>query len=532
MAQTGKITALYCRYSADDGMRSESDSIAHQKDILTEYANNHGLANQRFYVDDGVSGVTFERAGFKAMLNDIENGMVGTVVVKDMSRFGRNYLMVGQYLEIVFPEYGVRFIAIGDNVDSNEGLNDLMPINNLINEWYARDISRKERAYIQNKGNSGKRITNRPVYGYITAPNNKNKWIIDEPAAQVVRRVFQMFLSGIGIKEIARTLTNEKILRPSAQKGYKPANPSEDFDEYFWHHSTVRRMLGRQEYCGDTVNFRTTRLSYKSKKLIWNPKEKIRIFYDTQEPIITREQFEEAQRMLGEFKKRPNSIIRSLYYGFLYCETCHHTMTALRSNDAKIPTTYRCSLASKKKGACEFHRTDERVINEAVLKQINKLIALSKMNRQAFDEMLRSQSAGHFLAELEKVTTELESIRTRISEIDRFVQGLFESKIKGEIDGDMFCTFSENYRREKAELNARLEVLVEREGFLRKESNKSVALGTKIHNYDTISEVTPEVLRDFIDRIEIGDVIGKGKNGIKIRKIGIFFIGIGEVFPD
>ena len=461
MAQTGKITALYCRFSADDGMKGDSDSIAHQKDILTEYANNHGLTNQRFYVDDGVSGVTFERAGFKAMLTDIENGLVGTVVVKDMSRFGRNYLMVGQYLEIVFPEYGVRFIAISDNVDSDEGINDLMPINNLLNEWYARDISRKERAVIQNKDNNGGRTTSKPIYGYKKADYDKEKWIIDEPAAQVVRRIFEMYLNGIGVSEIARTLTNENILRPAAHKGHKIGVRCEDFDEYFWHHSTIHNILKSQEYCGDTVNFRTTKLSYKSKKIVKNPKEKIKIFYNTQEPIVTREQFERVQELLGEPKKKPKSTERPLYYGYLFCEACKRPMRINRRISRKISSTYFCYLASKKQGACTFHCINEGVLSSVVLEQINRLIVFAKTNRKVFDEMLRSKSAGIFLAELKSVTDELDSVRTRISEIDRFVQGLFESKIKGEIDSDMFCTFSESYRREKTELNERLEFLTD-----------------------------------------------------------------------
>ena len=215
MVQTGKITALYCRFSADD-MRGESDSIAHQKAILTDYANNHGLTNQRYYVDDGVSGTTFERDGFKTMLRDIENGIVGTVVVKDMSRFGRNYLMVGQYLELVFPEYGVRFIAISDNVDSAEGMSDMIPFSNIMNEWYARDISRKERAVIQNRGNNGGRTTNLAVYGYRKDPNDKTKWLVDETAAIIVKRIFDMYVNGTGILEISRVLTAEKIPRPTA----------------------------------------------------------------------------------------------------------------------------------------------------------------------------------------------------------------------------------------------------------------------------------------------------------------------------
>ncbi|MBP3773149.1 MAG: DUF4368 domain-containing protein, partial [Treponema sp.] len=242
--------------------------------------------------------------------------------------------------------------------------------------------------------------------------------------------------------------------------------------------------------------------------------------------------FERVQELLGEPKKKPKSTERPLYYGYLFCEACKRPMRINRRISRKISSTYFCYLASKKQGACTFHCINEGVLSSVVLEQINRLIVFAKTNRKVFDEMLRSKSAGIFLAELKSVTDELDSVRTRISEIDRFVQGLFESKIKGEIDSDMFCTFSESYRGEKTELNERLEFLIDKEETLKKKSNKSVTLGTTIHNYDTISEVTPEVLRDFIDRIEVGDVTGNLAGGKKSRKISVFFIGIGEVFPD
>ncbi len=531
MAQTGKITALYCRFSADD-IRGESDSIAHQKAILTEYANNHGLINQRYYVDDGVSGTTFERDGFKEMLNDIENGIVGTVIVKDMSRFGRNYLMVGQYLELIFPEYGVRFIAISDNVDSAEGMSDMIPFSNIMNEWYARDISRKERAVIQNRGNNGGRTTNNAVYGYRKDPNDKTIWLIDEPAAAVVRRIFEMYLSGIGILEIARTLTAEKIPRPTAHMGFKTGVGSDDFEEYFWHPSTVRNFLRRQEYCGDTVNFRTTRLSYKSHKVVWNPKEKIRIFENTHEPIITREMYERVQEMLGEPRKIPRTGERALYYNYLYCEDCKHPMRIRKRAAVPNEGAYFCSLAGKKQGACDLHYIAEVVINDYVMEQINKLLMFAKKDRVGFEKMLRDKSEDNMLAELEKATAEIEQIQSRLAEIEMYVQGLFESKIRREIDGDMFCTFSEKYRKEKAELSEKLDDLFLTQQNLKKKSDRSVLLGTSVNKYDTISEVNSEVLRDFIERIEVGDCTGERKFRKKVRKIRIFFIGIGEVHFD
>ena len=531
MVQTGKITALYCRFSADD-MRGESDSIAHQKAILTDYANNHGLTNQRYYVDDGVSGTTFERDGFKEMLRDIENGIVGTVVVKDMSRFGRNYLMVGQYLELVFPEYGVRFIAISDNVDSAEGMSDMIPFSNIMNEWYARDISRKERAVIQNRGNNGGRTTNLAVYGYRKDPNDKTKWLVDETAAIIVKRIFDMYVNGTGILEISRVLTAEKIPRPTAHMKFKTGVRCDDFEEYFWHPSSVRNILRRQEYCGDTVNFRTTRLSYKSHKIVWNPKEKLKIFENTHEAIISREVYERAQEMLGEPRKVPRTGERALYYDYLYCEECKHTMRIRNRAANADQKSYFCTLAHKKRGACDLHNIAEVVLNDYVMGQINKLLVFAKTDRDGFEKMMKDKCDGSILAESETTEARIEQIKARLSEIDVYVQGLFESKIRGEIDGDMFCTFSEKYRTEKSELNTELENLFLTLQNIKKKTNKSAVLGTSVNKYDTISEVTSEVLRDFIEHIEVGEYTGERKFRKKVRKIRIFFIGIGEVHFD
>jgi DNA invertase Pin-like site-specific DNA recombinase len=216
MAQAEKITALYCRLSAEDEQNGESNSIVNQKAILSEYAANHGFTNLRFYVDDGITGATFDRADFNRMIADVEQYLIGTVIVKDLSRLGRNYLEAGRYTEMVFPSYDVRFIAIGENVDSAEGLSDYLPFNNLMNEWYCRDISRKQKAVIQNKGNNGIRLTTRAIYGYKKSPEDKRVWIIDEPAAEIVRKIFALFLSGYGVQKIANILESEKILCPSA----------------------------------------------------------------------------------------------------------------------------------------------------------------------------------------------------------------------------------------------------------------------------------------------------------------------------
>lgn len=294
----------------------------------------------------------------------------------------------------------------------------------------------------------------------------------------------------------------------------------------------MRYLLRRQEYCGDTVNFRTTRLSYKSHKVIRNPKEKIRIFENTQEPIISREVYERVQEILGEPRKVPRSNERALYYDFLYCEQCKHTMRVKNRKAKPEQKSYFCSLANKKAGACDFHNIAEVILNDYVMEQINKLLLFAKTDRESFDRMLREKSKGNMLSELETMTLRIEEIKARLAEIDVYVQGLFESKIRGEIDGDMFCTFTQKYRIEKSELSAELENLMRTQQLVKKKADRSVVLGTSVNKYDTISEVTSEVLRDFIERIEVGDYTGERKFRKKVRKIRIFFIGIGEVRFD
>ncbi|MDE6678007.1 MAG: recombinase family protein, partial [Ruminococcus sp.] len=454
-----------------------------------------------------------------------------TVIVKDMLRFGRNYLLVGQYLEIVFPAHNVRFIAVSDNVDSANGMSDMMPFHNIMNEWYARDISRKVRAVIQNKGNNGERTTTNAIYGYKKDPNDSKKWIIDEPAAQIVRRIFDMYISGMGFSEISKTFTAEKILRPTAYLGYKIGVHCEDFEEYFWHYSTIRSILRHQEYCGDTINFRTCKISYKAKKKINNPKEKQKVFCNTHDPIISREKFNEAQLILNSRKRRvPMMMNKSIYFDYLFCGTCKHPMrinrTKVKSKNKgeHIRKVYLCSLSTKKTGACTTHLIHESLIDEYVIEQINNLLRFAKIHKKEFEEMLRISSDGKAKAEFENVKSEMESIQKRLSEIDMYIQSLFESKIKGEIDSGLFGTLSEKYRAEKSELNTKLEELVEKEVNLKNSVDRSVKLGTSVNKYDIISEGTPEVLRDFIERIEIGDKTGEKIGSTFYRRIAIFHL--------
>ena len=280
--QRMKITALYCRLSADDELKGESNSIIHQKELLQDYALTHGLTCCEYYVDDGYTGTNFERPDFKRLLADVDNDLVDTIVVKDLSRLGRNYLKVGYYTEVMFPEKGIRFIAISDNIDSEstDSMNDFVPFKNIMNEWYAKDLSRKQKAVIKSKGNSGKRLTVRPVYGYKKAENGD--WIIDEPAANVVRKIFELYLQGYGQSMIANYLFANKVEVPNFHNG---CNKDKIKNPFRWSIQSISQILSRPEYCGDTINFKTSELGDK------------KVFFDTQPAIINREDFERVQKL-------------------------------------------------------------------------------------------------------------------------------------------------------------------------------------------------------------------------------------------
>jgi len=319
---TDKITALYCRLSQDDMLQGESNSITNQKAILKKYAEDNGFSNTMFYVDDGVSGTTFERDGFKAMMADVEAGKVSTVITKDLSRLGRDYLKTGEYIEIIFPDYDVRYIAINDGVDTFKSENELMAFKNIFNDWYARDTSKKIRAVFKAKGQSGKHLSN-PIYGYKHSETDKNLWVIDDEAAEVVRKIFRLCIEGYGPAQIARILTEEGIPTPTAyalsqgrDNGHKNANLNR------WGMETIAHILEKQEYCGHTVNFRTRVKSYKNKKRVDNPKEDWLIFENTHEAIVTQQEFELVQE-LRKNKRRPTKHEEvNPFSGICYCADC------------------------------------------------------------------------------------------------------------------------------------------------------------------------------------------------------------------
>lgn len=530
--QAELITALYARLSAEDDQKGESNSITHQKAILKEYATSHGFTNCQYYVDDGITGATFEREAFKRMIADIEQGLVGTVIVKDLSRLGRNYLITGQYTEIIFPSYDVRFIAISDNVDSDEGLSDLLPFSNLINEWYCRDISRKQRAVIQQKGNAGQRLTTRAIYGYKKSAEDKHKWEIDEKAAEIVRLIYNLYLNGYGMSKIAHYLESEKILCPSVYLSQVKSNGYANQNPYMWSNQTITQILSKQEYCGDTVNFRSERASYKSKKIIRHDPKDFLIFKDTHEAIISRDDFESVQIKLAQRKRISPIEEKALFSGYLVCADCGsrmHTMRTRHQEKYHATDCYVCAGYRKKIKSCTSHYIREDGLTELVLAKIQSVIEEYHKSPKTFTKRIQQKLTADGVNNAMQTQKRLSYIVERITEIEVYIQHLFEEKVKGNISQEVFANLSKKYSDDKAELLAERESLkrVENESkqFVKK-FNHFIAI---VENIKTVSEVTPDILRELIDRIEVFEGEKIPQSRMKSAKIKVFFNGIGTL---
>lgn len=512
MQTTGefKITALYARLSSDDELQGESNSIIHQKQILEEYAATNNLNNYQFYVDDGFSGTNFERPGFQRMVSDIKNGVIGTVVVKDLSRFGRNYLQVGYYTEMMFPEYDIRFISVTDNVDSNFGYNEFVPLHNLINDWYAKDISRKQKAVIQSKGNSGKRLTTKAIFGY--KKDDYGQWVIDSEAAEVVKKIFKLCLDGYGTQMIANYLFAEKIKNPSAYMGYV-CRTKGDKNPYLWTAQTISSILSRQEYCGDTVNFKTQRKSCMSKQIIYNNPEDYKIFYNTHTAIISREDFKKVQEIRSK-RKRISPIQKPVLFDEIYCADCGHRMYIMRLRDKSKPDAYSCSKYRKNSLVCSSHYIREGYLIEYILNELNVLL------NSAQDEDFRKKIKDEF--------SKKNSI-TQV-EINVIIKELYEDKVKGNITLEIFQKLSSEFINEQKELaNAIIDYSKERADL---DNSKDALKGFldivekyKYRTQGSITQLTHEIVDDFIDKIEVFE--SKKVDGKRQQKVNIYFKGIG-----
>ena len=531
-----KITALYCRLSQDDGREGESNSISNQKEILAQFARANGFHNTMFFVDDGISGTTFDRPDFQRMQRMIENGEIGTVIVKDLSRFGRNYLDVGEYLEIKYPTLGVRFIAIQENVDTlkNTGT-EMMPFNNIFNEWYAAQTSKKIRAVWKSKAEKGERISQTVPHGYKKSEDNPKQWIIDEPAAKVVRYIFQLCIEGLGPTQIAHRLEDERILCPTAyamQSGRKTPNPLPKRGEYAWDGATVKHILANRQYTGCTVNFKTTLVSYKVHKTVHNPEEEWQIIPNTQEAIIDEDTFNRVQE-LREGRRRNTATGReSLFSGLLYCADCKSKLYFCAAKSIKPHQEFhRCSAYKESRGTCSIHFIREVVLREMMLELVKRVALFIQQYEAVFLYMYAKKHNITKETNVRNMKAAIEKDKRRISEIDMMIERLYEDNVLGKIPDDRFSKMMGKY---EAEQKALIEAVAKAEQALQTFEQDKVDLRIfleTIRKCTDIDELTPEIINRLIRRIEVHN--SEKVNGRKSVKIDVYFTAVGLIdLPD
>lgn len=526
-AQEEGITALYERLSQEDKLDGESNSIANQKKILERYCHDHGITAYRHYdEDDGYSGTNFNRPGFQRMLADIKAGKIKRVIVKDMSRFGRDYLQVGMYTDVIFPDFGVHFIAVNDGVDSTRGENEFTAIRNVFNEMYARDTSKKIRATWQTKGKSGEHLCTNPPYGYRKDPEDKKKWIVDEEAAAIVQKVFSLCIDGLGPTQIARWMKEHEILCPSAywkSKGIKtPTKPPKD--PYRWTTETVSYMLERVEYLGHTVNFKTTKQSYKSKKTLWNDPAEWAIFENTQPPIIEESVFLIVQN-IRKARRRPTKMgDMGIFSGLVYCAECGGKMYQCRAtNFTEEQKYFICSTYRKDKNLCTTHSIRNVILYEIVLNNLREAIQYVTEHEAEFIQEAADHSLRDRDAEFARKREAHAKAEQRIAELDRIISRLYEDNVMGKLSDERFVKMSHDYELEQSNLKSMAEVL--RKELKQQEQQKTnvKAFIAAVKKYTDMQELDTTLLREFIDRIEVSHVDRKAKT----REITIVYNFIG-----
>lgn len=526
----GDVTALYARLSKDDDLVGDSNSIVHQKEILAKYAKEHGFTNIEFYVDDGFSGTNFNRPDFQRMMADAEEGKISTVIVKDMSRFGRDYIMVGYYTEIYFSNLDIRFIAINDNVDSNiQTENDLTPFKNVFNEWYARDTSKKIRAVFKAKGNSGKHLTTNPPFGYKKDPNDKDKWIIDDEAAATVRRIFQMYVEGYRISEIGHKLTEEKVETPILyymNRGIK-TNARSEYPE-IWDLMSIKYILSQTAYAGHTVNFQTAVKSYKTKKQIRLPKEDWIIYRNTQEPIIDEKTFETVQQMRKVKRARTKYNEPNMFSGLLYCADCGNHLTIQRVARNRKMDNFSCATyRKKKKGLCSCHRILVSDLETIVRGDLQKVCEYAFLHEKEFTDEYLSGSKKETVKFQAKTKAELKRLSERQEEIGKIIRKLYEDNVCGRITDERFDFLAKSYEDEGNDLKTKIQELKNALASSVQDEEKLSKFLKVVKSYTGIEELTPEILNSFIEKIYIGET--EKYDGRKMQEVEIIYKFVGAI---
>ena len=534
--QTMKFTALYERLSRDDKLIGESNSIKNQKQLLESYAHKNGYSPIRHFTDDGVSGTTFEREGFQAMIAEVEAGNVSAVIVKDMSRFGRDYLKVGFYTEVMFKEKGVRFIAINNGIDSaNQQDSDFTPFLNIMNEWYVRDASRKIQAVFKSRMQDGKRVSPSVPYGYLRNPEDKQKLIIDEEPAAVVRRIFQMVIEGKGVTAIADILTAEKVLIPSAYaKIHCPENNhSKGFtNPYLWSATAVSYILEKQEYMGHTVLGKTISISYKTKKRRKAEPDELMIFKNTHPAIVDEETWHLAQKLRKTVRKPSYDRPPHPLTGLVYCADCGHKMTHRQPSPTKkkkydADDAYICGSYRQRTRNCTMHFIKTSVLWELILTAIREVSDYVRQDEQAFIDKVQQTSTVQMAETQREQKRRLAEAIERNGELNTLIKKLYEGNATGKIPDKHFERLLAEYDREQTALETEIEDLQAQIDSFNEDSTKADKFIAVVRRYTDFTELTTPMLNEFIEKVVVHEATG-GRTDRK-QKIDVYFNFVGQV---
>ena len=528
------ITALYCRLSRDDGTESESNSIGNQKKLLSQKAKEMGLTDTKYYVDDGYTGTNFNRPGFQQLIDDIEIGLVSAVMVKDLSRLGRDYVSVGNYTDSYFPEHNVRFIAVNDAIDSDEGESEIAPFKNILNEMYARDISKKIRSSHRLRGSMGEPLS-QPPYGYIKSPENKKKWIIDPEAATVVKSIFKMCLDGKGNETIARELQENKVLIPMAywrSKGLNRGGKKTQTNPYKWCKTTIQKILSQQEYCGDIINFKTYSKSFKNKRRIENSKENWAVFKDVNEPIIDRETFETVQKFISKIKRRApkkENGERSIFNGLIYCGDCHSKMRYHTSTSNKEIHYFTCSDNKVDyRGKCPGrHYVRADALEEVVKLELRRLVEMLEIDESYFAQLILRKNDEEREKDKKFLESELQKAIARSGTVSQLYEKLYEDNVIGKVSDEWFVELSHKYEKERMDLKAKIADTRHKIEELKNTNSEYGKFISAIRRFMQMDNLTSPLLRELIDHIDIFETEGTGKS--RTQRIVIYYRFIGYI---
>lgn len=528
--QYNKITALYCRLSRDDEYSGDSMSIQTQKAMLKHYADEHGFGNCQYFIDDGYSGTNYNRPDFQRLLSEIEAGKVGTVIVKDLSRLGREYLQTGYYTEIMFPKYNVRFIAVNDNVDSSNGENEFAPFKNIINEWYAKDISKKVRSAYRTKALKGEYTGRRAPYGYMKSPEDKHKLIPDEHAP-IVQRMYRMALEGKTCAEIAYTLKQEHIATPGAytrdKNGVLQKTEGVQFP-YDWIKRGVQVILQNPVYTGDMVSQRRTSKSFKDKRVIVRPESEWITVPNTHEPLVSREDFETVQKRISVKKHFNEANPDNIFKGLLVCGECGKTIVYKKEHSVNHTPKYKCNRYVRHgRGSCTPHSINADDLKTIVLEDINRHIALSSEDRSSYIERLVNRSDSEIHGEKASYQKEMQKIKQRLDELNIILQNLYEDRVFKRISEERYFVMSASLENEEAQLKERYNELQIKLTHYTKQSKSVQEFADLLEQYITITELDAVLLNTLIEKIVIHEQIDE--DGNKVMPIEIYYRFIGNV---